>query len=180
MRLFLAINLPLSVKNKLDQQLEKLKREYPHFNWVPKENFHITILFLGESDQIDSIKKRVEQATYDISSFRLYSQGAGLFLNKKVTLYTDFRREKEAEKLASRIKDIFQIKEESKFIPHVTIGRTRVPSKQQYLNLKKKLSQLKIEIDLGVTKIYLIQSILTGNKPKYKKLATFTLLIPLR
>ena len=176
MRLFLAINLPASVKRSLSQQLEKLNEDYPHFSWVPQENFHITIHFFWEIGQADVIKKRIEEAVYNVSSFNLYSTGCDLFINQKIVLYVYFRREKKAEELASNINKILQIKDKKKFIPHITIGRYKVPSKQQYLNLRKKLRQLRLEIDFPVTKIYLVQSIMTGKKPTYKKIAAFSLL----
>lgn len=180
MRLFLAINLPPASKKRLDQQLKELQNEYPQFNWVARENFHITILFFGETDRVDWIKRKIEEAIYDVSSFRLYSQGADLFLNKKIVLYVYFRREKKVEELESKIKKIFQIKETKKFIPHLTIARFRVPSKQQYFNLKKKLRQLPIELDFTINKIYLVQTLLTTKKPVYKKIASFSLLKQLR
>lgn len=176
MRLFLAINLPLSAKKRLDQQLDKLKKGYPHFSWVPQENFHITIHFFGEIDQTEVIKKKIEEAVYNISSFNLYSIGCDLFINQKIVLYVYFRREKKVEELASNIKNILQINDKEKFIPHITIARYKLPSKQQYLNLRKKLQQLRLDIDFPVTKIYLIQSIMTGKKTTYKRIAAFSLL----
>ena|SRR3990167_10287295 len=180
MRLFLAIDLPTASKKRLDEQLEKLKRDYPHFSWVTQKNFHITLHFFGETNQIETIKKKVREAIYDVNSFYLYSLGAELFINKKIVLYIYFKREKRVEELTSKIKKIFQVEEVKKFVPHLTIARSRIPSKQQYINLKKKLQQLPIEIDFSIKKIYLFQSILEGQKPSYEKIASFSLLIPLR
>lgn len=175
MRLFLAIDLPAASKKLLNQQLGGLKKEYPQFSWVPQENFHITLHFFGETNKIDVIKKKIEEAIYDLNSFQLYSLGADLFLKQKIVLYIYFRREKKAEELASRINNIFQIKDKKKFIPHLTFGRSRVLSKQQYLNLKKKLHQIEIEINFSINNIYLFQSIIIPKKSIYKKIATFPL-----
>jgi len=180
MKLFLAIDLPAASKKKLDQQIEKLKKDYPQFSWVTPENFHITLHFFGETNQLERIKKKVREAIYDANLFYLYSLGANLFINKKIVLYIYFKREKRLEELTSKIKKIFQAEEVKKFVPHLTIARYRIPSKQQYLNLKKKLQQLPLEIDFSIKKIYLFQSILEGQKPIYKKITSFSLLIPLR
>ncbi len=180
MRLFLAIDLPPSIKKSLSQQLEKLREEYAFFSWIPEENFHITLHFFGETNKVNTIKRKVEEALFDADSFILYSIGSDLFLNHKIVLYIYFRREKKLEELVSKVRKVIQIKERKKFIPHLTIARSKIPSKQQYKNLKKKLYQLPIEIDFKVNKIYLYQSIIATNKPVYKKVAGFSLLKPNR
>ena len=180
MRLFLAIDLPTASKKKLAEQLEKLMNDYTNFTWVPPENYHITLYFFGEISNVEKIKKKVEEAIFDVESFRLYSIGADLFIKNKILLYIYFKREKKAEALESKIKNIFQIKDKKKFIPHLTIGRYKVPSKQQYINLKKKLNQLTITIDFPVNNVYLFQSNLSQGKSIYKKIATFRLLKRLR
>lgn len=176
MRLFLAIDLPPLAKKHLDHQLEKLEEEYSDFNWVSRENFHITLHFFGETKRPDLIKKKIEEAVFEISSFKLYSLGADLFLNNKIVLHIYFRREKKLEELASNISKVFRLEEKKKFVPHLTFGRSKVLSKQQYINLKKKLHRLPIEIDFSVSTIYLFQSIITQGKPIYKKIASFPLL----
>ena len=176
MRLFLAVDLPSKAKKQLDLQLSPLKKDYANFNWVSQENYHITLIFFGEIDKIDKLKKKIEEAIYDVKVFRLYSLNAGLFLNNKIVLYVNFRREKTLEDLVAKIKSNLQIVDHKKFVPHLSIARTRIPSKQQYLHLKKKLQRLSPHIFFSVSKIYLFQSILEGQKPIYKKIASFPLL----
>lgn len=176
MRLFLAIDLPSKNKKELDEQLKVIKREYNHFNWTPNENYHITLFFFGEVNNVELIKKKLEQSLFEIKKFNLYSYGASLFLHNKIILYVSFRREKILESLVEKIKTQFNVNEEQKFVPHLTIARYRIPSKQQYLALKKKLNQLNIETEFPVTKIYLFQSILTGKKSVYKKIAVYSLI----
>ncbi len=176
MRLFLAVDLPQSVKNELDQQLRALKKEYAFFNWVPPENYHITLHFFGERNDVDKIKQKIEEAVFDINSFNLYAWNASLFMQNNILLYISFRREKKMEEIAERINKSFQGGDEKKFIAHLTIARARIPSKQQYLNLKKKLLQLPIEIEFAVNKIHLFQSIIEGKRPSYKKISGFSLM----
>ncbi|OGK10735.1 2'-5' RNA ligase [Candidatus Roizmanbacteria bacterium RIFCSPHIGHO2_01_FULL_35_10] len=183
MRLFLAIELPPKVKVELEKQIQDIRREYANYNWIPKENFHITLLFFGDiesKEEVERLKNKIEAAIYDVNSFIMYSYGADLFINNKILLYIYFRREKIIEELVTKIKNNLQIEDQVKFVPHLSIARTRVPSKQQYLHLKKKLQKLNIDIDFAVTKIHLFQSILEGQKPIYKKISSFPLLIPLR
>ncbi|MCX6730058.1 MAG: hypothetical protein NT058_00975, partial [Candidatus Portnoybacteria bacterium] len=53
-RLFIAINLPETVKDKLFDWELKLEKEYElgefrgkNINWVIKKNLHITLIFIG-------------------------------------------------------------------------------------------------------------------------------------
>lgn len=179
MRLFLAIELPPKVRIELEKQIRDIKREYANYNWVPQENFHITLLFFGEiesKEEIEKLKKKIEAAIYDVNSFFMYSYGADVFINDKILLYVYFRREKIIEELVTKINNDLQIEDGKKYIPHLSIARTRVPSKQQYLHLNKKLQNLNIDIDFPVRKIHLFQSILEGQKPIYKKISSFSLL----
>jgi 2'-5' RNA ligase len=176
MRTFLAIELPDSVKTKLDKQLVQLKKEHAQLSWVPSKNYHITVHFFGEIENIDKLKKRIEDALYDAEEFQLFSLGMGIFIDNKITLFVDFERQKKLEDLVSKIHDrVLHTREKVKFIPHITVARYKVPSKQQYLHLKKKLEEMDIDIEFPVQKIYLYQSVLQPQASQYTKIAEFPL-----
>ena len=50
MRLFLGIPLPREAKDILAEQISSLKGSYPSLRWVASSNYHITLLFLGQTD----------------------------------------------------------------------------------------------------------------------------------
>lgn len=178
MRLFLAVELPKKVKKELKIQLEGIKKEYPQFIWADPENFHVTIHFFGERNDVDNIKKRIKDLLWDQMNFYLYSSQLDVFVNNKLVIYLTFRREKKIEELAERIKSNFNgnLVVDRKFIPHLTLARGPRSSKQQYFVLKKRLEKIDINIFFKVSKLVLFESVLTGNKPVYKKLAKFNLL----
>lgn len=175
MRLFLAIDLPKKQKQNLSSQLQTLKRQYGDIKWVSSENYHITLQFFGNDYPEDSIRENLMKIVYDIPTFHLYFSHADLFLREKITIYLTFTRNKILEKLVGEIKKSFQIDSRSKFVPHLSIGRWRIPSKQQYFLLKKKLKNLNVDISFKVTAITLFDSIITGQKPLYKKIVSFPL-----
>ncbi len=177
MRLFLAVELPEKVKKQLDEQLKNIKKEYPQFSWVSPENFHVTIHFFGETDQVAKIKKKIPDLLWDQTAFFLYSLDSDAFVNHKLTVYLNFRREKKIEQLAERISSNFDQNKvnERKFIPHLTLARGPRSSKQQYFVLKKRLEKIDINISFPVKQIVLFESILNGRKPVYKKIAAFKL-----
>jgi 2'-5' RNA ligase len=66
--------------------------------------------------------------------------------------------------------------EEKKFIPHLTVAKYRIPSKQQYFLLQKNLAKQKIDIELEVKKMVLFQTVVQAGKSVYKKVRDFDLL----
>jgi 2'-5' RNA ligase len=177
MRLFLAIEIPDKVKQQLDEQLYDVRKKYPEFNWVTAENFHITVYFFGETINVDPVKKKIKDLLFDKESFYLYSTNIDVFVHQKLLMYLNFRREKKLESTAELFKNNFSGPfTDQKYVPHLTIGRGRKSSKQQYFALKKRMEKVDIDISFNVTKLILFESILTGKKPFYKKIASFTLL----
>lgn len=176
MRLFLAIDLPSKVKDSLDGQLLELRKKYPDFMWVDKNNYHITLLFLGESNRQQKIIEKVKAAIFDQEHFYLYSTQTDLFMKNKITIYLEFRRERKIEQLVEVIKKSLALENSSKYTSHLTLARCRIPSKQQYFVLKKALHKQNLEIEFPVKKFYLYESILTGKNATYKKLASFSLI----
>lgn len=178
MRLFLAVDIPDKVKEQLEQQLYEFKKQYPGFEWVNPENYHITIHFFGEKYNANEIGKKIKDLLWDKTEFFLYSFGLDVFANHKLHIYLTFRREKKIEELAERIKGNFDLNLENdrKYIPHLTLARAKRSSKQQYFVLKKRLQNLDVDISFSVKKVVLFQSVIEGKQPVYKRLSSFKLL----
>jgi 2'-5' RNA ligase len=178
MRLFLAIDLPTEIKRIIFFQTDIIRKKYPQYRWVSEENYHITLYFFGEVKDVNKIKENIKKAIWDINSFFLYSRNLDVFSTNKHIIYLNFYRQKEIERLVLKLKSIFNPinKNERKFIPHLTLARGKRSSKQQYFALEKKLSDIKINISFPVKKIFLFESILSEEKPIYRKIASFSLL----
>lgn len=177
MRLFLAIDLPEEAKKTVEEQLLPLQREYPYFRWVDAVNYHITLHFFGDVSSPDKIIQFMNELVYDIPLFYLYSSELGLFIKDNITLYIEFKRNKILEGLIKRIKEKSALGTSRRFLSHLTFSRYRIPSKQQYLLIKKKLKNFTLDIEFKVETITLFESILGTQKPVYKKIAEFPLLI---
>ncbi|MCD8012897.1 MAG: hypothetical protein LUG99_06945 [Lachnospiraceae bacterium] len=50
MRLFIGIALPDTIRDKIGADVSKLKKVVPG-RYVSKNNYHITLVFIGETDQ---------------------------------------------------------------------------------------------------------------------------------
>jgi len=76
-RLFIAINLPEQLKNSiaqiitdLDADMRRRSVKESTFRWIPKEQWHLTITFLGyqPDEAIGSILKSIKQTVFDYSN----------------------------------------------------------------------------------------------------------------
>lgn len=178
MRLFLAIDPPKDVKLSINDQLTFFKKEYPQFEWTPIGNYHITLHFFGDVLDDKKVFLQLEELLYDQELFYLYSLNADMFTKHKITMYLNFRREKRLEEIVKRIKNKFYLPEQriERYIPHLTFAHFRIPSKQQYFVMKKKISKLNLDISFPVRKLFLFESILGGRNPIYKKIHTIKLI----
>ena len=174
MRLFLAINPPDEIKKSITLQIESLKKEYPSFKWIEEKNYHITLQFFGDKDP-NKLSTQIRESIFDVDPYYLYASGADLFVRNTITMHLSFYRSKEIEGLVERVKDKFQIQKNIKYIPHLTFARYRVPAKQQYLLIKKKLGKLKIDIEFNVTQITLYNSVIESEKSFYETISEIPL-----
>lgn len=177
MRLFLAIVPTDTIKKEIDNQLFNFKKEYPQFNWTPVDNYHITLHFFGDVENKNKVIDKLEEIMFDQESFYLYAFKADMFAKHKITMYINFRRQKNLEEIVKRVKNTFYLPEQrlERYVPHLTFANFRIPSKQQYFVMKKRLSKIDIDISFPVKKLYLFESILGGKLPVYKKISSITL-----
>ena len=175
MKVFLAIKIPLAARRQIEEQIADFKMEYPYMTWVPEENYHLTLYNFDDMEDTKKIEKVIEDSLFEIRPFTLFAMGIDIHLSDKITLYMNFYREKMLEALIKTIYEAVNDSDKREIAPHVVLARYKVPSKQQYLLIKKKIHNLSIDIEFLVPKIYLYESITGGKKPVYKKLAEFTL-----
>ncbi len=175
MRLFLAIDLPKQAKQSIASQLENFKKEYPYFRWVDESRLHITLHFFGDRKDEKRLVEQIENAVYDVEPFRLYASEANLFIKNTIVLHLTFQRNRTLERLVAQIREKFQIDSKIRYVPHLTIARYRIPSKQQYLLIKKKVGRLNIDVVFEITQITLFNSVIESEKPLYKTIASIPL-----
>jgi len=158
MEMTLKIELPDETKNQIVDQLADFRKLYPQFQWEKIENYNILIHSFGEFTDKKSTIEKIETALFDKNLFYLYAFEVALTIGNNIVLYLDFKREKEIERISESIKEISSRLESSeKFVPRLTLAKYKIPSKQQYFVIKKRLSNLEVDISFKVNKLSLFE-----------------------
>jgi len=158
MKLLLKIELSDKTRKEIVDQLADFKKIYPQFRWEGIGNYNILVHSFGEFSDPKRTINKLEIALFDKKSFYLYAYEVALTIQNNITLYLDFRREKEVEKISESIKKQFQIFQNSeRYVPRLTIANYKIPSKQQYFVIKKRLANLDIDLSFKVNKLSLFE-----------------------
>ena len=151
MKMQLMIELSDETRKQIVEQLADFRKLYPQFQWEKIENYYILVHSFGEfSDKKRTIDK-LETALFDKNLFYLYSFEIALTIGNNIVLYLDFRREKEIERISESING------SEKYVPRLLLAKYKIPSKQQYFVIKKRLSNLEVDISFKVNKLSLFE-----------------------
>ncbi|MBV9736288.1 MAG: RNA 2',3'-cyclic phosphodiesterase [Acidisphaera sp.] len=148
MRLFVALDLPWTLK----EHLSALAGGIPGARWVPPENYHITLRFIGETpghraEEIDLALAGLRARGFSLSlaGVGLFSKGGGGKGSRRTSLWVGVERTPPLDLLQSKIETALQRAglepERRRFAPHVTlarldnVGETRLAAYVQAHNL---------------------------------------------
>jgi 2'-5' RNA ligase len=175
-RAFIAVDIPVS--QKVIEVINELKKIQLNAKIVETENLHLTLKFLGDTDEdlIDKIGEIISDVIIDIPSFEITLKKMGVFPNQKYIKVvwigvenTEFLK-KIAEKIDPKLGDLGFEKERRSFSAHLTIARVKSPkNKEKLLGLLDKYQETDFQI-LKVNKIFLKKSVLTPEGPIYTNL----------
>lgn len=129
MRLFVALDLPWNVK----QDLATLSCTLPGARWVPEENFHLTLRFIGEANRLQA--EEIDHALQALRGrgFVFSLSGIGWFEKngRANTLYVGVERNEALLRLQTKIETaLYRIGlalDRRRFTPHVTLARMDMP-----------------------------------------------------
>ncbi len=173
MRRFLALKIPDIQKKSIDRQIGQLKKEYPSFLWTPYSEYHLTVHFFGEEEHETEIIKKTTDALYQQKTFYLYGVGLNMLVHNKITFYVEIKKEKALIQLVETVRNIFpNISGYKVFVPHISVGRSKIPSKLQYFLLHIKLKKTNIDIEFKVDQVTLFKSIDQRNNVYYEEIGS--------
>lgn len=161
MRLFIAIWLSDEMKKSLVACMHDLKKQGVEGNYVPVQNLHMTLAFLGEYDDPEKVKDVIRKVPLPEFRLALSEKGnfgnilwAGVKGNQKLKAYVkDLRAALAAEAIPF---------DTEKFVPHITLIRKVSAKKPYQVHLPKA--------EMTVKKASLMRSERKNGKMVYKEL----------
>jgi len=182
-RLFIAIKiLPDEHFLRLFYALQKdLKKD--NIKWVNPENLHLTLKFLGETDddKIEIIKSVLEKISGDKEPFWVTFSKTGIFGSsyKPKVIWFGMNDQNQINELGNKVRlgldeAGFPIDRQN-FVPHLTVGRIRnISYKKSFQETIDKYKDAPLQ-KIFVKEFYLFESVLMPKGAKYIILKTFTL-----
>lgn len=131
-RLFLALPLPKSLRNILSDWCSSKNAELPFQTWVHKDDYHITLKFLGDtpSSRLQEISDSLAPSLKTSLPFSLAVEGLGTFGPQQTPsiFWAGLSGDMEALKAIQRkaedaMSAVGFAKEEKSYRPHITLAR---------------------------------------------------------
>ena len=132
-RLFIAIELPDGLK----RAFAGLRTPIPGARWVPPEQIHLTLAFLGEVEETAVGHLHDELSRIRIPSFKLRPAGTGCFPGRQRArvLWVGLEPEPHLRDLAAAVQSVLLAcgipQEERPFSPHITLARLKLPAPRE-------------------------------------------------
>jgi len=179
MRTFIAIKLPLNIKNTLAKIQNELGSTLSKINWVNLINLHLSLKFLGDisAQQLAGIQKMIAQIAKTSEPFEIKLETLGVFSEYRQvriiwigTNQPPLKLKELVDRLEKKSHELKIPKEKRPFQTHITLGRIKHPLPAA--NLEKSLDRLKnviteMNLKFACRGITLFLSTLEPNGPTY-------------
>ena len=174
-RSFVAVKVPGNVADELENFLAEL-RPLANIRWVRREQFHITLKFLGELEhyEIERVKSSLENLKH-FEPFTIELSYIGAFPNlnsPRVIWLSGDKGAKELARLSRKVNDILYDeaeieRDDKKFKAHLTLARLKNSSLPE--ELVRKLGTVK-NFSWECSELVLMRSFLQPSGPIYTQL----------
>jgi len=177
-RAFVAAALPDPVRAALDGVQTLLRRSRADVSWVPRENLHVSLAFLGNITREDvlAVARTLDEAACSERPFRFSVAGLGAFGPPRSprVLWAGGRGAEPLVRLqaavAEGLRGLRLTLDSREFRPHVTLGRVR--SRLNVEALMERVSARREDEfgDVDVERIHLMRSVLRPSGSQYSVL----------
>ena len=178
MRLFIALTPPPDIQREVWDAFAPLRaRELP-VKWVPPENVHLTLKFLGEVEarRQEEITGALAAAAQGTRPITLVVRGAGTFPNPRVprVIWAGIEPDPAIELLADRVERSYAPlrfpTEGRPFRPHLTLGRAaRDARARDWAGVAELLDGLSVDATAVLDGVDLVRSELRRGGSVYHR-----------
>lgn len=176
MRTFVAINPTADEIERLCVAAGELRQSDFPIRWLPPENIHLTLKFLGEvpGNRIRDLGDAVARALVEVRAFEIRLDGFGAFPSPRrpSVIWAGVEANPQLEEVYHRVEEALaelgHPKETRDFHPHLTLGRARkgvVP--RQFRTLDEMLERLSWTDTFGVRAVDVMRSELKPTGAQY-------------
>jgi RNA 2',3'-cyclic 3'-phosphodiesterase len=176
MRLFVALDLPWDVK----EELADLSFNLPGARWVPADNFHLTLRFIGEASPIVAEEIDLALASLRGRGFTFTLSGLGWFekAGRVSSLWAGVERSEPLARLQAKVETALQRiglpPERRRFAPHVTLARMDMPVSPRITDFVST-HNLYRSSPIAAHRVTLFSSFLGKDQPTYTPEAEYAL-----
>lgn len=176
---FIALEISSELQEELKKIQKKLKQISGEILWIPKENLHLSVRFLGNisKEQIEPIKQINERIAKKLKSFPISLGVLGVFpyiSDPKVLwagIASGYNQITQINTLLSKELNSMKLKVEDKhFHPHITLAR--IKSIKNKSVLAELIDTIKLNIaSEEISKLVLYKSELNPEQVTYTKIS---------
>lgn len=174
-RSFLAVELPLGLRDELVKVHSDLKETDFKLNLVPKDNIHITIAFLGNVSKKTLVELflKLNERLSSFEKFTIKVSGLGFFGKRSSprALWAGIENQDELKELYNLVTDeVAQMGielEKRDFKPHVTIARIKHAKGSRKFNEIIEEYEGKSFGDAPISKLLVMKSVLSSSGSVY-------------
>lgn len=175
MRLFVGIDMPAVIKDEMAELVERLRPGSPDAKWVPRDNLHVTLSFLGEvrEERVGAVESAIgEAALSQQGPIPTALDGSGAFPSPRrarvLWVGLDDRAGRLvalADAVATSLEPLGFPPEKRAWTAHLTLARLRVPG-----NVSALLDEAVPSPPFEVHEVTLFRSHLARPAPRYEPL----------
>lgn len=162
MRLFIAIRLSEEMNKSIAGTLHGLKQQGIRGNYVPLQNLHLTLAFIGETEDPGAVKEAMKNISW--KPFKLSLSEMGTFGD---LLWVGMKGNQGLSAAVKSVREALEAAgidyDRKKFTPHVTIVRKAVGNWKQVPAPKGEMM---------VKKISLMKTTFKDGKPVYTEVCS--------
>ncbi len=177
-RTFIAVEVSPAVCHRASELIAKLQASEVKCTWTAPENMHVTLQFLGDTDDtlIPDVCRRVAQAAAPFEPFEMAFSQAGAFpapdRPRTVWLGVDAGAEKLVRLQFAIQESLVELRfprEHRTFKPHLTLGRVRdgSPRSQRLAELLAQYRDYKAS-ESDVSEVVIVGSFRDKSGPMYQ------------